>query len=221
MRRPIFLLIGAELLMIAAAGGALAQDRPVPGAAPVTFHVSPTGDDASDGSEGRPFRSLKRAQTAVRTTGGAGPVTIELTDGTWRLTEPLTFAAADGGRERRVVTWRAAPGAHPIISGGVPVSGWRRYEAQRDVWVADVPKGQDARQVWVNGILAQRAIRQIGYDEVTITPTGLVFKVPDLAYLADLPDQRRIEVEASGYWTYRFATVDSITRDGIVMQQPG
>ncbi|PVM84526.1 pectate lyase [Caulobacter radicis] len=158
---------------------------------------------------------------ATRQAPRDGEIVVELAEGTWRIEKPLTFTAADGGRNRIPVTWRAAPGAHPVVSGAIQVTGWKRSPDNTDIWVADVPKGLDTRQLWVNERLATRAIRKLDYDQVTVTPDGLTFKDPALSALAGLPGQNRIEIEASGWWTYRFATVDQISTSSIKMQQPG
>ena len=42
------------------------------------------------------------------------------TSGTYRLAETLVLGSQNSG-----VTWMAAPGAKPVINGGVPVAGWR------------------------------------------------------------------------------------------------
>ena len=44
-------------------------------------------------------------------------VTVELPNGTYRLPHPLTYTAAEAGRNGHTITWEAAPGAHPVLSG--------------------------------------------------------------------------------------------------------
>jgi hypothetical protein len=97
--------------------------RPTP--EPLILHVSPQGSDRGDGSAAHPFKTLQRVQEAVRRHNADRSVTVELADGVYRLSEPLRFAAEDGGRDGYVVSWQAAEGAHPVISGGIPVTGWR------------------------------------------------------------------------------------------------
>lgn len=187
----------------------------------VTIHLAPDGDDAGDGTAAHPFRTPERAQQAVRQLGDGRDVTVMLAAGTYRLEEPLGFGTADGGRNGHVVLWTSAPGARAILSGGIPVSGWKTYDAARGIYVADVPKGIEARQLYVDGALAPRARIEIARDDVAFTPSGLTLKSAKLAGLAALPGPSRIEVEGTGFFTDRFSPVERIDGMTVTMQQPG
>lgn len=123
------------------------------------FHVSPTGRDDGPGTAARPFATLQRAQAAVRTLNHREPVTVWLHGGTYRLAAPLRFTPDDSGTLRAPVTYRAAPGERPVISGGRPVTGWRRQDDH--LWVADVPwvksLPQPFVQLFANGARRPRA----------------------------------------------------------------
>ncbi|WP_238008833.1 hypothetical protein KZZ52_44895 [Dactylosporangium sp. AC04546] len=73
-----------------------------------------------------------------------------LADGTFRLSSTWKFTAADSGSAGHPVVWRAAPGAVPVISGAVRVTGWVQ-EGTSGVWSASVPAGTETRQVYVDG----------------------------------------------------------------------
>ncbi len=195
---------------------------PVPPAAiPVILRVSPQGDDAGDGSAAHPFRTLERTQQAVRRINADHDVTVELADGVYPLAAPLRFTAVDGGQGGHVVRWTAAAGARPVLSGGMAVGGWTLADRARDIWVAEVPRGLDPRQLWVAGRMAQRAHVPIPRSAVAFTATGMTIVDPAWRFLASLPDQSRIEVEQTGFFTDRRAVVDGIEGDTIRMQQPG
>jgi hypothetical protein len=211
-------LIPALLLASGAQAEALSS-APAPGA--VTLHVSPAGSDDGDGSLAMPFKTLERAQAEVRQRNRDADVTVILADGSYRPAAPLRFAAADGGHDGHVVTWRAAPGAHPVLSGAMLVSGWQRDSAGDGIWVADVPKGLDTRQLWVADKLAERARIEVPLAAFTFAEDALVIADPAYRYLATLPGQHRIEVEGTGYFTDRYAVVDRIVGDRLTMQQPG
>ena len=87
---------------------------------------------------------------AVRGANADHDVTVQLADGVYRLTHPLLFTALDGGRGGHHVSWVAAAGASPVISGAIPVTGWTLFDKERQIYVADVPVGADSRQLWVN-----------------------------------------------------------------------
>lgn len=195
---------------------AMAQDK-----AAAQFFVAPQGDDNAAGTKDKPFKTLARAQRAVRESVAAQDVTVTVADGTYRLDAPLAFTAADGGRNFHAVTWRAARTGGAVISGGVAVSGWKLHDKAQNIYVASVPKGVDARQLWVDGRLARRAAIEVPRAKAVFTPDALEIDDPALGYLAKLPDQRRIEVEGLGFFTDRYSPVERIEGRRLVMQQPG
>ena len=193
--------------------------RPAP--VPVIIHVSPSGTDDGDGSAEHPFRSLTRAQAAVRSYNRDHDVRVRVADGVYRLEAPLRFTADDGGHDGFTVRWEGPEGAHPVISGGVPVTGWRIADAQRGIWSAAIPVGTDPRQLVVNGRLAPRAAIEVPRSAFEFHDWGLEIVNPAWRFLADLPDQHRVEVEGTGWFTDRHAMIDNIEGAHIVMQQPG
>ncbi|HEU0276294.1 MAG TPA: hypothetical protein VFQ95_00520 [Rhodanobacteraceae bacterium] len=65
------------------------------------------------------------------------------------------------------MVWAAARGAHPVIAGSVRVTGWRLADRAANVWVAKVPPGIVATQVYVDGRPApidQQPVRALGLD---------------------------------------------------------
>ncbi|MFP4057437.1 MAG: right-handed parallel beta-helix repeat-containing protein [Candidatus Brocadiia bacterium] len=126
-----------------------------------TFHVTPDGRDRHPGTADRPFATLARARDAVRRLVDAGleqDVTVVVHAGTYELAEPLTFGPQDSGTERHAITYAAAPGDRPLVSGGRAIAGW---EADGKLWRTTVPGVKEGRwhfrQLWVNGRRAVRA----------------------------------------------------------------
>ncbi|MCT2546119.1 MULTISPECIES: right-handed parallel beta-helix repeat-containing protein [Streptomyces] len=76
-------------------------------------------------------------------------VRVLLKNGTYQLDEPLRLGAADSGKDGRTVTWSAAPGARPVLSGGRDITGWRQNTD--GTWTAGVPAGVTPRQLFVDG----------------------------------------------------------------------
>ncbi|MGB6743822.1 MAG: right-handed parallel beta-helix repeat-containing protein [Terracidiphilus sp.] len=196
---------------------ATAQDKT---ANTVVIAVSPTGNDNGPGAREQPFRTLERAQRAVRQANSDHDVTVELGDGEYRLAQPLIFTAQDGGQNDHHVVWTAADGAHPVISGAIPVQGWKLYDKQREIYAADIPVGLDARQLWVNDKLAERASIEIKRSDVSFTAQGIVLNDARYDYLAKLPDQDRMEIDATGFFTRRISPVEKIEGRTLTMQQP-
>ena len=185
-----------------------------------TIHVSPKGSDRAAGSEARPVRSLERAQALVRAANRRSNVTVILGDGTYRLEAPLLFRHADGGQNGFSVEWRAAEGAKPVLSGGRRVTGFRPFDAERRIYVADTPKGLDSRQLWVNGTLGERPWVEIKASDLAFNATGFEIVNPELDYVTKVRRPDRLEVEATGFFTDRFSPVRSISGRAVTMQQP-
>ncbi len=93
VRRTVTLAIGILLVSAAAASGAT-----------ITVDAG-SGDDAAPGTAGAPVRTIARAAALV-TTGD----TVEVRGGVYRETVTLTRKASG-------VTFRAAPGARPVVDG--------------------------------------------------------------------------------------------------------
>ena len=117
------------------------------------FYVSPQGSDQNPGTKAQPFATLQRARDAARLLRQAETnthaVTIRLLNGTHVLAEPLVLTSTDSG-----VSYEAAPGAHPVVSGGALVTGWRKHNDK--LWVAGVPwlkqRSEPFTQLFVNGV---------------------------------------------------------------------
>ena len=186
----------------------------------ITIHVAPVGNDAGDGSEARPFQSLTRAQRAVRSANSNADVIVELADGVYRLSEPLQFRAVDGGQAGTRVIWKAAADASPVIAGSVRITTWKLYDNERHIYVADIPKGVDSRQVWVRSRLAKLASIEVARDSVAFDAEGMTINDPRYDYLATLPAQHRIEVQSTGWFTNRISPVNKIVGRKLLMQQP-
>lgn len=211
-------MLGALVLQIFPAGWSAAQtawNKPR-----AEFHVSPTGDDRAAGTVDAPFRTLERAQVAVRGANGRSDVTVLVHGGVYALARPLAFTARDGGQNGFTVTWKAAGETRPMLSGGVSVTGWRLHDRDRGIYAADVPKGLDARQLWVDGRLARRARVEIPRADARFDTTGITLSGTGAQILAKAAGSTHLEVEATGFFTHRYSPVERVAGDKLVMLQP-
>ena len=135
-----------------------------PPPATLVLHVSPAGDDhwsgrlaAPDASRtDGPLATPQRARDLLRERRRAGTlraaVEVRLHAGRYRLSTPLVFTPEDSGP----ISWTAAPSEAPVLSGAVPVTGWR-VESLRGlpVWTTDASALVKAhgpfRSLFVNG----------------------------------------------------------------------
>ncbi|HTV10080.1 MAG TPA: DUF1565 domain-containing protein [Candidatus Aquilonibacter sp.] len=208
-------LIASALCIALAAHGQSHRD-----ANAVTIAVSPTGDDTADGTPAHPFRTLTRAQQAVRQSNADHNVIVQLADGTYRIDHPLLFRAPDGGHNDHTVAWTAAPNAHPIISGGIAITGWHLSNASRQIYVADTPPGLDSRQLWVNNHLAPMAFTELHRSDWTFTRDGMTLRPNAANPLTDLQHTTRLELRATGFFTERISPIAQVMPNALVMRQP-
>ncbi|MCP4310257.1 MAG: right-handed parallel beta-helix repeat-containing protein [Bacteroidetes bacterium] len=136
------------------------------------YYVSIDGNDKAEGSLESPFATIPGAVNAVRSlreSGNSDPVIIYLRDGRHQLDQTLVLGVEDAASSSAKPTpfeeygagpstgpahlsFAAFPGEHPLISGGVPIEGWKLTpadlpdlpaKARGKVWVADMPEGLD------------------------------------------------------------------------------
>ena len=88
---------------------------------------------------------------------------VELASGVYFLTEPLVFNESDGRTGANYVTYKAASGANPIISGGYLVTGVWEQVPGKSYYKTTIPSGvgteglEYTRNLYVNGERATRA----------------------------------------------------------------
>ncbi len=138
----VALFLGMHSAFFAAEDGADARRE---------FYVAPNGSDNADGSAAMPFKTIARARDAVRTVPANfdGDIVVSIANGTYELADTLTFDAEDGGRGEHKVIYQAEPHANVLISGGSPVTGWRK--AGNGMWKAPLDRNVKLRNLYVNG----------------------------------------------------------------------
>jgi hypothetical protein len=134
---------------------------------PIVFHVSPAGNDRWSGTRPKPnaaatdgpFATITRARDALRALrrkGLAAPAKVLIRAGTYFLSEPLVFDHRDSGTADCPVTFASYPGERPLISGGVPITGWHPTQVNgKPAWIASLPNIRpdtwQFMQLFVNG----------------------------------------------------------------------
>jgi hypothetical protein len=206
--------------VLALTGWAVGAPTAAGAATQATVYVSPGGDDAHGGtSPGLAVRTLGRAQQLVRALNRdmTGDIRVELAGGTYQLTAPLALDAADSGTGGHNVVWTAAPGARPVVSGGVPITGWTKAG---NAWSAKVPAGLNTRQLYVNGVRASRA-RGAAPVGLTWTATGYTASGGAMSAWRNVGDLEFVYTGGIGAWTEIRCSVGRIATNGtITMGQP-
>src|SRR5690606_3853927 len=118
----------------------------------VRYYVSPDGNDQHEGTKSEPFRTIERAQEAVRKSKAEEPgksFEVILRGGTYTVEKSIVFNSGDSGLEDKPVVYRAMKGEEPVFTGSVELRNWSllddsvrlsqlSVEAQGKVWVTDL-----------------------------------------------------------------------------------
>ena len=152
---------------------------PVSNVSGADFYVAPEGKDANPGTADQPFATLDRARLAVREAKAKikdRDIVVKIAPGTYALEKPVIFGLEDSGEGDGRVIYQGDPGNRPVLSGGVPITGWTRLEnppgclpeaARGKVWSAPLPDGIAHPNSLFddNGILPRAMSRAIEPDE--------------------------------------------------------
>ena len=87
------------------------------------LYVSPSGNDAADGTMDAPLRTLEAALLRANRVESAF-CTVWLRGGTYLLDQTLIISDYD----RKNIAFRAYPGEEPVITGAARLSGWALFE---------------------------------------------------------------------------------------------
>lgn len=164
MNIPSFLtLVAINTLLVVGLSGqsAIALD----------FYVSSAGNDAwsgkvaapnADATDG-PLASLLGARDAVRKARAAGkivgPTRVIVADGRYELAGALELSPQDSGNAESPISYEAAPGAHPLFTGGRVITGFEPFKD--GIYRTHLPEAQSGEwyfeQLFVDGQRATRA----------------------------------------------------------------
>jgi hypothetical protein len=91
------------------------------------------------------------------------PVTVYLRGGRYDIGEPIIFTAEDSGTAQCPVVYAAYEAEVPVLSGGRPITGWKRARGVRsgEVWMAPAAGVREGKryfhQLFINGERRPRA----------------------------------------------------------------
>jgi hypothetical protein len=225
-RSRLRLLVGTLALAVGATGFLTAG--PAQAAAPADpgaryLYASPDGTGSACAQDDA--CSLTEAQAQVRkfNQNMQHDIVVQLADGTYSLSKPLTFTAADSGHNGHQVRWQAAPGAHPVLSGGRTVSGWSLSDAAHNIWSARVPADLNTRQLYVNGVRADLSQSTSGLPAGSkVTATGYTVPGNSLQAIRNPADLEFVYHPLD--WVHESCNAASITgtsaQTTVTMKQP-
>ncbi|MBN1816044.1 MAG: DUF1565 domain-containing protein, partial [Sedimentisphaerales bacterium] len=93
------------------------------------IHVSPAGNDQSEGTSNKPLRTISAAAQLAQPGD-----TITVHEGVYRE----RIAPPRGGQsDQKRIVYQAAPGEKVVIKGSEVIKGWKKV--QNDTWKITVP----------------------------------------------------------------------------------
>lgn len=181
---------------------------------PSAYYIATDGSDDNPGTIGAPFLTIEHAQTVVQAAIAGGMseiVRVYLRGGAYTISTGLSFGADDSGRDGFKVIWASYPGENAIISGGEIITGWTAHEG--GIYKASITPGRDFRQIYVNGVHAQRARGEDNPTGWARTETG--YTVPEA--MASWGNQSAIEIVSRGSWAIQRCPVSGIVGTALTM----
>jgi hypothetical protein len=114
-------------------------------------YVSPTGNDAAAGTITAPLATLTAARDkADQLKANNTPVMVYLRGGTYYLSTPLVFGAANSGTATAPIVYTSYPKEKPVISGGIKVtSAWAASSGS--IMVTTIAPNLNVDQLFLNG----------------------------------------------------------------------
>lgn len=111
-----------------------------------TIYVSPTGDDANNGSSENPVKTFQKGANLAKDQGSG---TVEFAGGEYVFNQTVVLDATYSG-----ITFKAASGATPVFTSLVQVTGWSTHGGS--IMKANLPSGishvrylQDKSENWM------------------------------------------------------------------------
>ncbi|MFD1406378.1 fibronectin type III domain-containing protein [Robinsoniella peoriensis] len=188
------------------------------------LYVSPEAESGGNGSKDAPFNSIQAAKEAIANNGWnknmEGDLLVWLGGGTYSVTEPIEFGVGDSGSNGYSIIYQAIPGEVPNLNGGIGVDGWKQWDENPEIYVAELNRDTKLRNLFVNGVeakLTSTSARTCGpYGTVEISgneswaldggteTAGVLLKWDELGFTVDsaeeLTNPEDIEIRQQKTW---------------------
>jgi hypothetical protein len=135
----------------AGTGGTAGSGNGGTGSSGPEIYVSPSGDDANDGSIDHPLKTLAAARDlADERKANNTPVTVYLRGGTYYLSAPVEFGPSSSGTATAPIVYTAYGSEKPVISGAIEVTpSWSTSSGS--IQVATIATNLKVDQLFLNG----------------------------------------------------------------------
>ena len=178
-----------------------------------SFYVdNAAGEDTDTGTIAMPFKTVERAQRAVKeiNKGMNNNIYIYIKSGYYYCDNPITFNSEDSGMNGYSVIYSGYGEGRTIFHGAKEIKGWRIFDSDKKIYRAKLDKDIKSRQFYVNGVKAERARSIGGLSDVSFDNEG--HSTTDL-FLADFKRPQDLEFVYYGNWVNNRFKVSSITAD--------
>ncbi|MEN3615376.1 right-handed parallel beta-helix repeat-containing protein [Plantactinospora sp. ZYX-F-223] len=183
-----------------------------------TLYVSPSGTGTTCTSTAPCALTTARDRVRADNDAMTGDIVVQLAGGIYALGSTFTLAGADSGSNGYRVIYQNAPGAAPVLSGGVQISGWTLHDATKNIYAASVPSALETRQLYVNSVRAVRArSATLAASAFTETSTGWTANNPAFATMASWGDLGQVELWGYKRWRSFRCAVEAMTGTAVDM----
>jgi len=121
-----------------------------------SFWVSSNGDDfTGTGTAGAPWATISKARDYIRTMGlntkMVSDITVNISAGTYILTNTLAFSSSDSGDNGNFIIYRAADGPGTVhLLGSADVNGWTFFSGL--VWKVNIGINKTIDSIFENNV---------------------------------------------------------------------
>lgn len=170
--------------------------------------VSTSGDDSFDGTEEKPFKTLKKAKEAASLINSAqtGDIVINIDEGRYFLSETEVFSEKHGGKNGYNIIIRGKAGK-TSLSGGINIGKFIKDENG----LYSMPFDGKCESLYINGERAQRAKSDFAVEVLNVTENVVKVKRESLGGITDLTGA---ELFWNCEWTENITPVLSSYADG-------
>jgi len=224
------------MLLFATAADATVRDKPITIADRATFNPAVPYVKAASLAGGAPMRqslgsphrimrvittqptdSLFSVRDTVRRLNSSmtGDIVVQLSPGSYHLARSLVLDGRDSGTNGYDVIWKGGP--EVILDGGIPITNWSLVDYPHHIYHADVSAGFDTRQIYVNGVRAQRARGEIDPKGWSVTQTG--FLATERA-LAAIRGGEHVELVGRAVWKEFRCQISDVAGASVNLVQP-
>ncbi|GHK01244.1 hypothetical protein ACWEWI_07940 [Streptomyces sp. NPDC003753] len=187
---------------------AIAMPSPAYAATPTVLYASPSGSGSTCSLSSPCSLDGVKSKVAGLAPGMAADIDVYLRGGTYRLSQALSLGASDSGQNGFKVVYVAYPGEKPVLNGATKVSGFSLFDSTKDIYRAAVPAGTQSRQLFVDGVRAQRARGPLNPSGLTLS--GSSFTTSDSSYTS-FTNASSVEIVDNTAWKQMRCPLASIT----------